>query len=83
MTDLGRWMARRYRNCQARRLESESVLGEMHELSIDNLRYQWNDQVVTQTQPLPRKRFCFQLSSSANNNYLKYRPEQTCREEGG
>ncbi|KAK7434118.1 hypothetical protein VKT23_020366 [Stygiomarasmius scandens] len=53
--NAGKWLQRKTRQCASRRLAAEQELAECQQ-DLAFLRVQWDNQVVAQTQPLPRQR---------------------------
>ncbi|KAF8957681.1 hypothetical protein BDZ97DRAFT_1669429 [Flammula alnicola] len=51
---FGHWLLRRTRHCHEKRLEAEQILEECGQ-EIALLRREWDNQVVSQTKPLPRQ----------------------------
>ncbi|KAJ3747980.1 hypothetical protein DFH05DRAFT_1393313 [Lentinula detonsa] len=51
---FGKWITRKWRNAEARRVEGDKDVSESQE-SPEFLRHQWEEQVALQTKPLPRQ----------------------------
>ena len=54
LLNAGRWLRRKTHQCHTRRLEAEKELAESQQ-PLSFLREQWEDQVKSQTKPLPRQ----------------------------